>query len=83
MKKILISITLMMCLAGCAAVYSSEGNDTVVNRKLLFEKVYSSTMISVYVDTETNVMYAAYQSGYGGGLTVMVDQDGKPRLWEE
>ena len=83
MKKILIAIMLMICLAGCAAGSSSEGNDTVVNRKLLFKKVYSNTNISVYVDTETNVMYAAYHVGNGGGIAVMVDQDGKPRLWEE
>lgn len=32
----------------------------------------------VYVDKETGVMYL-----YCGGLTVMVDADGKPLIWEE
>lgn len=29
-------------------------------------------------DKETGVLYLFYQHGYGGGLTVMVDADGKP-----
>lgn len=36
--------------------------------------------INVYVDTETNVMYAVRSSA--GGICVMVDVDGKPLLWD-
>lgn len=36
----------------------------------------------VYVDKETGVMYFFRKQGYGGGLTVMVDADGKPLIWE-
>ena len=36
--------------------------------------------INVYVDTETNVMYAVRSSA--GGICVMVDADGKPLLWD-
>ena len=34
----------------------------------------------VIVDTETGVQYLFIQSGYAGGLTVLVDKDGKPLL---
>lgn len=34
----------------------------------------------VYVDTETNVMYAVRSSA--GGICVMVDTEGKPLLWD-
>ena len=45
-----------------------------------FEKVYSQSMgsIEIWVDKETGVNYLYHQSGYAGGLTVLLDQDGKP-----
>ena len=45
-----------------------------------FVKVYTQSVntIEIWVDKETGVNYL-YRSGvYGGGLTVMVDKDGKP-----
>ncbi len=32
----------------------------------------------ILVDTETGVNYLFHCDGYGGGLTVLVDKDGKP-----
>lgn len=29
-------------------------------------------------DNETGVLYMSHHVGYGGGLTVMVDEEGKP-----
>ena len=45
-----------------------------------FEKVYKQGMgaIEVWVDKETGVNYLYRQSGYSGGLTVLLDKDGKP-----
>lgn len=45
-----------------------------------FEKTYSqgAGSIEVWVDKETGVNYLYYSSGYGGGLTVLTDKDGKP-----
>ena len=45
-----------------------------------FEKVYSQGMgsIEIWVDKETGVNYIYRQSGYSGGLTVLMDADGKP-----
>jgi hypothetical protein len=34
-------------------------------------------------DTETGVHYLFWDSGYGGGLTVMVDAEGKPLVDKE
>ena len=34
------------------------------------------------LDTETGVQYLFVQNGYGGGLTVLVDRDGKPMTWQ-
>ncbi|WP_130859347.1 DUF6440 family protein [Gracilibacillus phocaeensis] len=46
-----------------------------------FEEVYTQgkwKVTKVIRDNETGVLYMLHQEGYGAGLTVMVDQDGKP-----
>lgn len=46
-----------------------------------FEKVYSQgtiTATEIWVDKETGVNYMYHRDGYAGGLTVMLDRDGKP-----
>ena len=46
-----------------------------------FEKIYEQgklTTIEIWVDKETGVHYLYRQSGYSGGLTVLLDKDGKP-----
>ena len=36
------------------------------------------TDFEIWVDKETGVNYLFHASGYAGGLTVMLDKDGKP-----
>ena len=45
-----------------------------------FIKVYSQSMgsIEIWIDKETGVNYFFHSSGYAGGLTVLLDKDGKP-----
>ena len=46
-----------------------------------FERIYSQGSFSameIWVDKETGVNYLLYQSGYAGGMTVLLDRDGKP-----
>ena len=45
-----------------------------------FKRVYTQDMGSteIWVDRETGVNYLYHLSGYSGGLTVMLDQEGKP-----
>ena len=46
-----------------------------------FVKVYSQgkiTSMEIWVDKETGVNYVFRQSGYAGGMTVLLDKDGKP-----
>ncbi len=45
-----------------------------------FEKVYSQSMgaMEIWVDKETGVNYLYRQSGYSGGLTVLLDREGNP-----
>ena len=45
-----------------------------------FEKIYSQGLdgIQIWVDKETGVNYLYHATGYAGGLTVLLDKDGKP-----
>ena len=45
-----------------------------------FVRIHSENMGSeqIVVDTKTGVNYLFVQSGYAGGLTVLLDRDGKP-----
>ena len=50
-----------------------------------FTKVYAQGALGgleIFVDNETSVQYLFRLSGYGGGLTVLVDQEGKPLLYK-
>ena len=46
-----------------------------------FEKVYSqgiASVLEIWVDRETGVNYLYRRDGYSGGLTPLLDKDGKP-----
>ena len=46
-----------------------------------FEKIYSQgtmTPTEIWVDKETGVNYVFHASGYAGGMTPLLDRDGKP-----
>ena len=46
-----------------------------------FEKVYAQgalDVMEVWVDNETGVNYLYHYSGYAGGLTPLLDREGKP-----
>lgn len=49
-----------------------------------FVKVYSQGVLvnitEIWVDTETGVNYVFYTNGDAGGLTPLIDKDGKPVL---
>ena len=51
-----------------------------VAKEKRFVKVYTQDMGSsdIWVDKETGVNYLFHSSGYAGGLTVLLDKDGKP-----
>lgn len=79
-------IMMAVSLSGCEkrVVDHSENMENPVGR---FQEVYFQShggeYTTIYVDVETKVMYMFVKEGYGGGLTVMVDEDGNPLLWED
>ncbi len=46
-----------------------------------FKKVYhqgTMNVTEIWVDTETGVNYVFHKDGYAGGLTPLLDKEGKP-----
>lgn len=46
-----------------------------------FEKIYTQgamTTTEIWVDKETGVNYLFHACGYAGGMTPLLDRDGKP-----
>ena len=46
-----------------------------------FKKVYSQgslNVMEIWVDKETGVNYVFHASGYAGGMTPLLDKEGKP-----
>ena len=47
-----------------------------------FEKIYTQSSLAtnteIWVDQQTGVNYLFHKSGYAGGLTPLLDKDGKP-----
>lgn len=78
----LLSALICMVLQSCR----DRGNDTVnAAESERFKLIDSygdnlSSKIKVFVDNETGVQYLMYKSGYGVGVTIMVDSEGKPLI---
>lgn len=54
----------------------------MARREKRFIRVYSESAFAgaseIWVDTHTGVNYLFHQSGYAGGLTVLLAENGKP-----
>ena len=74
MKKLAIMLALAISLSGC----SGGNSNTEDENNGRFRKVYADFLNTIYVDSETNVMYFWHTGGYSGGLTVMVNENGQP-----
>ena len=73
MKTLRIFVLLLiaiLCISGCS---STDTGNLVVD--------ISNTKI--FVDSETNVMYTWYKSGYGAGMSIMLNADGSPKTYKQ
>lgn len=91
LKKILIAgaavITIVASLSGCGTIANTDITEELPNAEDRFIEIRTDdsaivSLTDIYVDKETGVMYLFVKNGYGGGLTVMVDENGKPLIWK-
>jgi hypothetical protein len=86
MKKKLLIISLIAILATSLTACGEDKTPSTSNGGNRFVDTGYSYYIAGYdykvsKDTETDILYLAYSGGYGGGLTVLLDKDGKPMKW--
>lgn len=76
-KIIAVIVTATLLIAGCSDTANvSAGQDSTM------VLVGSGRNHLIYADKDTGVMYLYMGSGYGGGLTVMLNADGTPKIWQ-
>lgn len=79
-KMIALVIALIACLSGCG---DKKKTDEVENNTY-FMKVSNEWLGSVVVDTRTGVQYWRAEGNHNGGtLTLLVDREGKPLIYDE
>lgn len=85
MKRIiavLLSVVMMaLLLAGCGRA----GDDSFVTGRFRIVETHDnfSSQETIFVDTETGVVYIWFRSGYGGGVTPLLDSEGNVQFLDE
>ena len=81
---VMIIATISMSMIGCTSVNGTdETSDRIDN---MFVRVGWNSWLDAWIvyNTETKVMYAISEVAYNRGtMTLLVDENGKPKLWEE
>ena len=79
MKKKFIAaiITATLLIAGC-----SDMANISVGQENTMVLVESGQEYLIYADNDTGVMYLYITISMGGGLTVMLNADGTPKIWQ-
>lgn len=84
MKKIIISllIIIVVILVGWLLKDVTISNNYAENERFIqIYNQFSKDGFRIYYDKETKVMYLISATYKGGGITVLVDKDGKPLLY--
>ena len=84
-KKLVLVVALALLMAvmtGCAQTkVESKVHSEVPSIFVMVEQTYGG--YNIVYDRETKVMYAVSNLTYGGGrFTLLVNQDGSPKLWK-
>lgn len=77
----IIIIVIIICV-GIVSKDLIEKDSIAGNSRFINPQGFSESA-SIIIDTKTKVMYLWKTDSYKGGLTVMLNADGKPLLYEE
>jgi hypothetical protein len=78
MRKVIVAVMLAISLCGCNSNSNSVPADCSLENADRFE--CEAGQVAIVTDTRTGVQYLVWKCGYGGGMCVLVDADGKPML---
>lgn len=79
MRRMIAILLLTVMLTGCGANVEKASENT----ESRFIEVEETLTWKVVADKETGVMYAVSDGGYSHGIfTLLVDENGKPLIWE-
>lgn len=84
-KKLLVLIICLISifsLVGCAEKNEKGQKFYKVCNNITFVEVAKKDCYDILVHEETKVMYIRYNKDYRAGLSVMLDENGKPLLWK-
>ena len=77
---VVIAMLMLALLTGCENAALSDEQNPFKDR---FATLDVGSRVDVIVDTKTGVCYLYRAIGYGAGITVMLDTDGTPLLYDE
>ena len=80
MKKFIVALLALVFLMLAACVGSGSAQ---TEAEPVFEEIIVSGPGDIIRHNETGVCYLYRRTGYAGGMTVMVNPDGSPYVWEE
>jgi len=79
MRKMIIILLMAIMLTGCGAKVDRE-TQSETSRFMELERTGKWLIVA---DKETGVMYSVANGGYSYGVfTLLVDENGKPLVWE-
>lgn len=88
MKKLIavfLTIAFSFGLVGCGAEEGTEVNTFPLDEDEFYVTIMENNTTGIVyriVDKSTRVQYIFIDEGYEGGMTVLLDADGKPLLYE-
>lgn len=85
MKKIIISLSIIIGVVSIGWLLKDVTMQNVNATDNRFIQIYNQSSndgFRIYYDKKTKVMYLVSDIYKGGGITVLVDKDGKPLLYE-
>lgn len=80
MKKMIIIVLMAIMLTGCGRTTVDKETQPETSRFMELERTGKWLIVA---DKETGVMYSVSNGGYNiGTFTLLVDENGKPLIWE-
>ena len=79
---IAIASIVILSLSGCDSNTVTDAGK-VQEQAAMFERYNLDDCYSILVDKETGVCYLEMSCGRQYGITVMLNADGTPKIWEE